>query len=508
LRFRVPLAVLLVFVIVLGLLVGVLRYVVTRDYAAIERTDMVQAVSAAQGALLALEEWHRATLIDWARWTDTYDFMAGRNPTYPQENVTAEVVSYLELDFVVHYSLDGRVVLLSALDRGTGQLMQQTAENMKAFAALSGYLRPPVNGDARSGIITIAGRPAVYVTGAITDNEATAPNNGFLVMGAYLGSKQEGEINRLTGYDVQLSLPTSGGSAAADGTDRIGDVVLSYPGRDTIAGRGTIEGPDGEPALWITVTQKRSGAQRSINTLSTVGWAMFGGIVLFALLLGLVLDRTVLRRLARLHVQVTQVGDDSTSAVETVGGTDEITDLAIALDEAVGRARVTEELLRHEADHDHLTGLANRRRLESDVKRLLAEASRTGSEFAILLVDLDGFKAVNDRFGHVCGDTVLCAVARRIEGAVREYSTVARTGGDEFTVLLPHTGRDEAMRVSMRIADGVRDEIPCASGTPTVTASIGLAVFPYDAADMDGLLHVADQDMYARKNGAAERQPR
>ena len=118
--------------------------------------------------------------------------------------------------------------------------------------------------------------------------------------------------------------------------------------------------------------------------------------------------------------------------------------------------RLMEERLRHLADHDGLTGLFNRRRFEEELERHVAEARRYGTPGALLLIDVDGLKAINDRGGHRAGDTALVAVARVLRGRLRQSDVIARFGGDEFAVLLPHASAADAAKVGEALAERVR----------------------------------------------------
>ncbi len=156
---------------------------------------------------------------------------------------------------------------------------------------------------------------------------------------------------------------------------------------------------------------------------------------------------------------------------------------------------------RHRARHDALTGLANREWFGEELVRAVARADRHDHRLAVLFIDLDGFKSVNDRFGHAAGDRVLAGVGARLRESLRAEDFVARYAGDEFTVMIEAPGqlRDAAtaaeavLRALARGAGGAGD-----GGLP-VTASIGVALYPEHAADADGLLRVADAAMYVAK---------
>ncbi len=168
------------------------------------------------------------------------------------------------------------------------------------------------------------------------------------------------------------------------------------------------------------------------------------------------------------------------------------------------RARA-EEKIWHNAHHDLLTELPNRRlfldRLEQEVKH----ARRDNRSLAVLFLDLDGFKGVNDSLGHEAGDRVLLGVSERLISCVREDDTVARLGGDEFTVILAGVRQNrDVERVARKIADALA--MPFHIEQPVrISASIGISLFPRDASSPEQLLRAADHAMYKAKKSGSNR---
>jgi diguanylate cyclase len=149
---------------------------------------------------------------------------------------------------------------------------------------------------------------------------------------------------------------------------------------------------------------------------------------------------------------------------------------------------------------DALTGLPNRNSLRERFTRAAAQARRHGGRCALLFIDLDDFKRLNDTHGHVLGDRVLKGVAERLGAAVREVDTVSRHGGDEFLVLLAELAqRDDAHAVADKLAAAVAEPLDLDGQVVKLTASIGIAVFPEDGEDLDTLVACADTAMYASK---------
>jgi diguanylate cyclase (GGDEF)-like protein len=154
----------------------------------------------------------------------------------------------------------------------------------------------------------------------------------------------------------------------------------------------------------------------------------------------------------------------------------------------------------HLARHDMLTGLPNRRLFQDRLDHALARARRSGKKLALLFIDLDRFKEINDKVGHDAGDAVLKAVATRLATSTREADTVARLGGDEFVVLLDDpSSHDQVASIAQKLLDGLKPEIPFESHALHAVASIGISQYPQDGETATELLANADRAMYQAK---------
>ena len=237
-----------------------------------------------------------------------------------------------------------------------------------------------------------------------------------------------------------------------------------------------------------------------------------GVLLLFALSIGGISGSLLQRQISRPIFDLAHAMDKVTAGQEfnpqvVVSGSDEIALLGkgfnTMLSELHRRAKEKEEFeakLQVQAYNDALTGLPNRRLFADRLDQALARAERDNQFLALLYIDLDGFKLVNDSLGHGVGDTLLIQVAERLQSRVRKSDTLARLGGDEFTVILGNLkSKDSAMLMAKSILAALNDAFLIDQHQLTISASIGISLFPATARTASDLMQQADGAMYASK---------
>jgi diguanylate cyclase (GGDEF)-like protein len=243
----------------------------------------------------------------------------------------------------------------------------------------------------------------------------------------------------------------------------------------------------------------------------------FGCLALAWLVVAVFVARTITGPVDRLRRAVAGVAEGDLTSRVRVEGKDELAGLGRAfnemtealqasrqaLDQEILERKQAEERIRYLAMHDALTDLPTRRLLSDRMRQALAAARRKKEMVAVLYVDLDGFKQINDRHGHQVGDAVLEEVARRLRSNLRATDTAARVGGDEFAVVLPEiTDRGDAALVARKIIESFSRPIVASGGEYAVGASVGVSFYPRDGETLGVLLNEADRAMYkAKKKG-------
>ncbi|WP_432363983.1 PAS domain S-box protein [Sporosarcina sp. UB5] len=171
----------------------------------------------------------------------------------------------------------------------------------------------------------------------------------------------------------------------------------------------------------------------------------------------------------------------------------------LVVSRVIEEKKMMREKLAHMAFHDELTGLPNRRLFKDIVTQTLKEAKRNKEECALLYMDIDKFKWVNDNFGHSIGDKLLKLFPERVSLSLRKSDVLARQGGDEFLIILPDTNEKEAIKIGKRILNSLQEEWQIGEHCFTTTSSIGIATFPKDGTAMEQLMANADTALYKAK---------
>ncbi|MDP1651509.1 MAG: diguanylate cyclase, partial [Rhodocyclaceae bacterium] len=312
---------------------------------------------------------------------------------------------------------------------------------------------------------------------------------------------------------VQEEFPAT--AALLGGSNQRGESVMtsgSVRSADALVAafvRQSLPNFEAEDDFVLGLAQPLAGVVAESDRLANTTMRIVLGFSALSILLAALLALTMVRPLRQIVEAVTRFAADRSGGRLPLGRNDEIGVLARSIDHMQTQIRdqleslhAQQDELDHLASHDSLTGLPNRRLFLDRLDRALARARRQHTPLALLFIDLDNFKDINDTHGHAAGDTVLRTVAQRLQRLLRGADTVARLGGDEFVILVEGTGNAAAidqlvLKVHEELAEPIRHQdielrSPC---------SIGVGRYPDDGGDATELLAVADRAMYRAKAG-------
>jgi diguanylate cyclase (GGDEF)-like protein len=438
-------------------------------------------------------------------WNATYRYMATLGPTYVTVNMTDANLDSVGADFFILLDTSGRAVSTTFTKQPSlrSEVLAYIRET-PALLRFSGLL------DAHDDVAALPGAVIAVGSTPIVTSQSRGPVRGTFVSGRFLDDKAAAEASVRIGETVQWRQPGAGmlGASEVERLRTDTPVLLQTKGATTEAWgvvKSTLAPAELAAVVRVPVDPAIASQGRVLKKDAIIGLAFFIAVNILALVV--VLDTTVLRRLSSLMARVRAIGEaDHPGDRVAVGGRDEIGALARDINgmlEAIDRSRA--QLVKM-ATLDPLTGVFNRRRFEEELARELSESRRTEAVGALLWFDLDDFKHVNDSFGHAVGDQVLVGFARLLRDESRAYTTLARIGGDEFVMLLPGAGPDEAIKAAERLLRLMTSRtVAAGEATVRLGASIGIAFFPANGETVAAVLAAADGAMYEAKRAGRGR---
>lgn len=487
---------------------------------------------------------------DWANWDDTYDFVATQNPDYVESNLNVGSLMDIKVDLIAILSPESTILQATAVPLENGAVV--STEEIRNQLISGNLLRPD---GTQAGYLVIEGKPVLVSVRPVLPSKAEGAPRGWIIFARRLDSRLRLELQRLTRHPVHfrtVALTNQGQLAEQTGLV-VHDSHQQVKALDATELKGTSVVHDmlQQPLLQLeTLFPRQITAFGKVVGQKTVAQVL-GIATLLVVVMMAIIERFILWRLRWLHRQVAAVDSATTGTRIQLDGADELTSLANQVNtmlehieagscalraseerlraqnenletivaERTAELRASEELLRHQKEnlevivaertrevehqalHDKLTGLPNRTLFLDRLGRSLAQSRRDREMTAVLFVDLDNFKLINDSLGHDQGDQLLIHVGQRIEECIRGGDTVARLGGDEFTVILTSIASvAQAEEVAERILMALRRPIFLNSSEVFTGASIGVALCPDGSCSAHDLLKHADVAMYRAKN--------
>lgn len=491
---------------------------------------------------------------DWSHWNDLYSYVQGKNPDFIPNNLNMTAFVNSTINLLTYWDKQGKLLVGTAVDTVNSKLIAYPKGLDKYLYPKSLLLdRSNVNNDIR-GYILLKDGILMVAASAATDGDKLLPPLGAMITGRFISPKIVDKVKDTAKLDVTLILPDQINSDTALG--KIFDTVAtnnsghySHPiSEKTLQGYTIIRDIYKRPIGMFQMTSPRSIYLTGMEAIHyyLASFVILG--VLFSILLLVLLRKLIIKRLERLDKEVAEIGEkhllshrvptdgnDELSSVSTQINTmldiiqashdklehrvqertQELQETNVHLEQEIAeRKSVEKELIIHKehlvrlAHYDSLTSLPNRVFFNEMLNKSLNHASRHNKMVAILFVDLDRFKTINDGVGHTIGDLVLKEIANRFTGVLRAGDVLARLGGDEFIILLPDVVQPKfASSVAEKLLEVCAVPIKINSYEFYMTTSIGICVFPNDGNSLEDLQKNADMAMYkAKRSGGGNYQ--
>jgi diguanylate cyclase (GGDEF)-like protein/PAS domain S-box-containing protein len=613
------------------LLFGTSRFIMMKNYTALENQDATQNVQRALSAISDDIDEVNANASDWATWDDTYDFIENADMTYVENNIPDTSYQDLKLNLFLFINSSGEIVFGRSYDYVNEKEIQMPSDLEKILAEKTILWKHDSTRGGISGIYVFKEGPMIFASKPILRTDKTGPVLGALIMGRYLDSTEIANLSESTHLTVNLE-SFDGPELSPDIKSKLESIIDDNPiyvqplNEDIINGYGLLKDIYDNPVTVLKVDLQREIYQQGKNSFKLLLISLVIFVIVFGALVVLLLEKNVLSRLKNMNSnfglistsgdhsmrlqasgndELTQLAESANKMLESlqqthqflsdtkeryrtltenaydliceistdgrylyispnyrdvlgyepadminksvidficpedsnkvinsvsnidIAGLKELTyrmickngDLRcfestaktyttvngenrlVAVSRDITEKQKYEETIRFQAFHDSLTQLPNRLLFKDRLSLALAQCKRNKNMLALLFLDLDRFKLINDTLGHEVGDQLLCEVAARLKECVREGDTVARFGGDEFTIMLPEIINEEgAAKVAEKILDCIRRPFLIGDQELFISTSAGIALYPSDGEDAENLLKNADTAMYLSKD--------
>jgi diguanylate cyclase (GGDEF)-like protein len=400
---------------------------------------------------------------DWASWDDTYAYIEDHNAEYQASNLVPATFVQLKINLMAFVRKNGEIIYAGHFDRNTAEARDFPGMFQNRLFDL---LRLRDDHETVKGILLLPEGPLLFTARPILTSAQQGPSRGTIFMGRYLNRDEVDRLSTITQLSFnlfQFSDPSMPGDAA-NARDILSETegpLIQPLDNTSIAGYTLLPDVFGQPSLLLQVNMSRDIYQQGKKSIVYfLVWVTLLGLGVGALTHWLV-GKLVLSRKRQEH---------------------------------------SEQRMEFLATHDSITGLPNRALFLDLLRQSLAYSQRNQLAVAVLQIDLDHFKVVNDSLGHAVGDQMLRAVTTRLQKCCRAGDTLAHLGGDDFVLLLPGLNdAQNAATVAQKLQAAVKAPFSLARQELFTTISIGITVAPLDAEDAETLLRNADIAVYQAK---------
>lgn len=483
---------------------------------------------------------------DWTHWNDLYDYMQGKKPEFIPDNLNMTAFVNSHVNLLTYWDNNGKLVVGTSIDTDKQKLIAYPQGLQKYLYPGSRLLyHPNVKEDLR-GYISVQPNIMLVASSAITDGDKLLPPLGVSVFGRNLDQALVDKIADTTKVDLKLvrreeALTSSKLKNYFDIIAKNKNGHYSIPISDNLLeGYTLIKDINGAPIGMFKMTTPRAIYRTGMEAINYYLMTFVALGILFSLLMLWLLRALIIKRLERLDKEVANISD--TNAIQQrvyASGSDELSSVSAEINhmldtiqasheqleqrvqertqelqktnvqlqqEITERKSVERELIIHKehlvrlAHYDNLTALPNRVFFNEILNKAINHAKKHNKTLAVLFIDLDRFKNINDALGHTTGDLVLKEMGNRFGGILRAGDILARLGGDEFIILLNDIGHPKfAGPIAEKILQACAQPVKIETHEFFITTSIGISIFPNDGQSLEDLQRNADMAMYKAK---------
>ncbi|MDX9691130.1 MAG: diguanylate cyclase [Acholeplasmataceae bacterium] len=461
-------------------------------YQSAEKLDRDQAllqVERIQDGFTFTTEMMKQTSTDWSKWDETYAFVEGTNPTYVDDNLYIEALQSIQMDMVLIYSHQGTLLYHQAydFDEGTSSSVEQSIINqIESLQILT-----DTNPDAyTTGYITFQEQLLLIATSPIMQSSYTGDVIGTFIFIRIIDDEYISLLSNIVGIPFSISTNTN------LSTERL--VNYNETHNNQIKIQALLLDLNESYDLMLEMTVPMSATSIINQAIEVVTWITALIVVSFLFLIILMLDKQLFKRIKLMTDDIRELDSlsDIKRRLDIDSRKDEISYIGNEINTMLDKLEESYQEIKQLAYQDHLTGTHNRLSFYRYVEKAILEHK---SSFAILFLDLDGFKEINDNHGHETGDFLLIEVALRIRSVLGTEGIISRAGGDEFLIYYPSDNTDLISQLCLQMIDSLAHDIDIDGHHVLITTSIGIAIYPTDGDTLKALIRHSDLAMYHAK---------
>ena len=465
----------------------------------LEQYHIAEDVLRTQNTILKQIDNLHNTAYDWAVWDDTYKFITDKNEQYTEANLVSKVFVNLNLNLMIYVNATGTIVYESSFDI-TEQKFKPVSSAINEFLIQSTIIKNIDPNFNIKGIINLPEGPMIIATSPILKSNEEGPVLGNFIIGSYL---DEAYIKDLADQ-LKLQLSISPYAKSIDENMNLGldTVIFHNISNNVIEALFVLNDINGQPVSQLTLQKDRAiyqSGKSGVNAVLAYIWLLSG---LCILILSIYMRQTILLKLRYISSEVSSIGKDKdfSRRLKPQVYNDEFGIVSDKINGMLDSLQKADEGIKYNANHDPLSGLPNRRLLTEIMAHAISQASRRERMMAVVFLDLDDFKMINDTKGHEFGDHILKKVALRLSLSLRESDIISRIGGDEFIILLENIEDiGNAKNAAMKIQNGFKDVFTSGDNEVFLTCSMGISIYPTDGLDSGTLIKNADIALYKAK---------
>ncbi len=433
------------------------------------------------------------TSMDWSVWDDTYDYIHGTNPGYVDNNLYLDAFSILNINLVIIFDHNNDMLFSKVYDFDENMETSPSSEVLVQLSNLGVEANNSPDFQV-SGLMSTEQGVYAIVTSPITRSDGTYQAVGNLVFGRLLNEDQIAYLSEIVGLSFRIK-PNDGSIVETD-------LTVESLNENELRVSQLISDLSGQHDYYLEIDVPADYRSVIDLTLGNLLWVLFAMNLVLIVFISILMNRGLILPLESLSSEILNLSgkSDFKQRLTVSKKQNEITQISTEINSLLNKLDSAHEEIKTLAHFDSLTMLPNRIHFYSALEEEIKNAKANNTQFAVLFVDVDDFKTVNDTYGHVIGDEFIIQMSQRLSQELGTNDVIARTGGDEFLILTSSSSKEKAKDLAIRLSSISKRNFIVKNIERKMTLSIGIAMYPDNGRNAEELITNSDNAMYKAKN--------